>query len=275
MLQGIMSGFQQNKQIILNNKVIWLTGGSSGIGLALLHRLLALGATVIVTCRNVAALDDLKFKYPDRLLLLQSDFNSEQDLAELKVNLDDMMQQHDLNAIDIMILNAGVCEYVDAEQLDLSLFQRMVQVNFYAAITCTKVALPYLYASQNKPLLMGVSSLATQLPFTQAQAYGASKAAFSYFLESMRVDLQQKIDVTVVTPGFVKTPLTDKNHFQMPFLISSEKAAERILIAMVKRPFTYRFPKRFAYLLNLMSYFPRLWLGISKRMNEESNTTLP
>lgn len=251
----------------LSNKVIWLTGGSSGIGLALLHKLLLADAIVIVTGRNIDSLQSLAEQHLDRLILIRSDFSKDQDLIELKHQFADKMKSNSLKSIDMLILNAGVCEYVDVNHLDLSLFQRMMQINFNAAVACCEIALPHLKASQHKSLVVGISSLVTRLPFTQAQAYGASKAAFNYFLESLRIDMKGTIDVTVVSPGFVKTPLTDQNTFPMPFLVSAGRAADEILKAIEKRPWCRAFPKRFALLLSVMSRFPKVWFGISQKMN--------
>jgi short-subunit dehydrogenase len=115
-------------------------------------------------------------------------------------------------------------------------------------------------ASSDKPHIVGISSLAMLVPFSKAEVYGASKAALSYFLKSLRMDLRAShIDVTEVLPGFVTTPLTSKNTFNMPFVMSAEEAALRIVQGVRSRPRTFAFPKRLFWLLRLWSHLPALW----------------
>ena len=120
-----------------------------------------------------------------------------------------------------------------------------------------------LLKKSSHPHLVGVSSQAVQAAFPQAEAYGASKAAVRYFLSSLRMDLKQfNIDVTCLLPGFVDTPLTQKNTFSMPFLMSSDDAAKRMFKALASRPFEFAFPKRLSAMLWAGRHFPKLWLSM-------------
>jgi short-subunit dehydrogenase len=109
----------------------------------------------------------------------------------------------------------------------------------------------------NEPKLAIVSSLAHYFPFTRAEAYGASKAALSYFTDSLRVDIAGSgIQVTLVEPGFIDTPLTQANDFSMPFMLTAEDAASRIANAIHKGALRYRFPKRLVFSLSLLNLLP-------------------
>lgn len=244
----------------LANKVVWLTGGSSGIGLAVLKQLLKAGAQVVVTARNFHNLKQLQAAYPEQLKPLPADLSRAEDIRFIEKELPGLASH-----LDYVILNAGICEYVDVHNLEVSVFRDMMEVNYFAAIECCRIALPLLRKAQEKPQIIGVSSLSTVLPFTRAQAYGASKSAFSYFLHALRIDIHDAIDVTVVNPGFVKTPLTDRNDFQMPFLQDADQAAAHIMKAMRTRPLHYSFPGVFSGLLSIFSLFPRFWLFVSRK----------
>jgi short-subunit dehydrogenase len=113
-----------------------------------------------------------------------------------------------------------------------------------------------------------VGSSAAYVPLPRAEAYGASKAAIAYLADTLRVDLyREKIDVSLVCPGFVKTPLTDRNDFPMPARVSVEDASRYIRQGIERRNSEIHFPKRFTYLLKALSLLPKwLWTRLSQRM---------
>ena len=166
-----------------------------------------------------------------------------------------------------MILNAGTCEYVDAKQFDASIIEHVVRTNLLASSYCIEAALPLLRAGQT-PHLVGVASAVTYLPLPRAEAYGASKAGLRYLFESLRIDLSPEgIDVTVVSPGFVDTPLTERNDFPMPLSWPADKAARHIFGKLEKRPLEIAFPALFIATLWPLSKLPnRAQLIIGKRM---------
>lgn len=253
------------------NQTIWLTGASSGIGQALAEQLLQQGAQVIATVRNRQKMANLQQAWPEKLVIIDCDLGNEDDLARLPLAISGVCQN-----IDALVLSAGVCEYVDkATELDIRMFRRVMEVNFFAAVRCCEIAMPFLQKSA-KPLILGVSSLSTKNAFTRAEAYGSSKAALDYFLNSLHIDLKGKIDVCIASPGFVKTPMTDKNDFSMPFLIEPERAAQEILTAMEKRPRVHSFPRRLDYLLGLLGFIPAVWyklLAPAMKKNSASEST--
>ena len=119
-----------------------------------------------------------------------------------------------------------------------------------------------------------VSSSATILPFPRSEAYGASKAGMDYLANSLRLDLaEHEIDVTLVHPGFVSTPLTDKNNFAMPFILTSEQAANRMLVGIEKRKKYLHFPKRLTLIMKLFSLLPSsLWQSLMTKNDNDSKS---
>ncbi len=247
---------------MINNEVIWITGASSGIGLSLAEKLSLAGNKVIISSRNREELNRISTRY-ENITGVVCDVTNSSDLQQCADKI-----ANEFTFIDRVIINAGNCEYFDIESPDWEMASRVMSVNFFGAINTFAKALPLLKKSnKSSPHIVVVASLASVVPFPRAEAYGASKAALQYFFESMRIDLaNQNIAVTVVQPGFVKTPLTDKNDFPMPFMVSVDKASDVILKKMEKQPRIIQFPLRLAFLLRFMSCFSGLWnwLAINK-----------
>lgn len=230
---------------------IWITGAGSGIGKALVDGLMKEGHQLVVTARSQSTLEQLA--QSEQLLLAPADVTDLQALKQVAVQIN---QQ--LGGLDMVILNAGTCEYLDEGRVDADLVRRVMETNFMGVVNTLEVAQPLLAASQN-PYLVAVSSSAAYAPLPRAEAYGASKAAVSYFMESLRVDLAaQGVGVTVVYPGFVKTPLTDRNDFPMPMRISAEEAAETIIQGLKKGQPEIRVPRLFVALVRRLGRLPFL-----------------
>jgi short-subunit dehydrogenase len=234
-------------------KVIWVTGASSGLGRSLALQLANSGALVIASARNRQALDELAAQSAN-IRALPCDITDSTACVELGAQMA-AISPH----IDQAILNAGNCEYLDFPDPDWAAVRRVMEVNFFGTVNCVELVLPLLRAAR-KPHLVVVASQATAAPFPRAEAYGASKAALQYFCACLRLDLAcEKIDVSVVNPGFVDTPLTRKNDFEMPFLMDVEQAAGRIIDKLGSRPRRYSFPLRLSLLLGLSKLAPGLW----------------
>jgi short-subunit dehydrogenase len=165
------------------------------------------------------------------------------------------------------ILNAGTCEYLEIAEYDSRVIEANMMTNVVGTARSLDIALPALRATRAKgkpATLVIVSSSAWWFPFARAEGYGASKAALTYFAHALRADLAAEgIDVVVVSPGFVKTPLTDRNDFPMPFIISSEDAANRIVKGLEKGKTEIAFPRRFTWLLKALGALPQ---GLVDRM---------
>ncbi|REL29531.1 SDR family NAD(P)-dependent oxidoreductase [Thalassotalea euphylliae] len=240
---------------------VLITGATSGIGEALVERYLEAGMSVLACGRSA---DKLK-----RLVSKHQEANDSNQLATLTFDITDSEQIQNATStlvdIDIAILNAGDCEYIDDPfNFDAVLFERVIKVNLIAMGHLISALLPKI--SQGGQLAL-MSSSVTNLPFPRAQAYGASKAGLDYLAKAMQLELQPyQISVSLIHPGFIKTPLTDKNDFDMPFLMSSEQAAQRIFIGLSKRKNKIEFPKRFIYLMKIIACLPSfVWAGLNSK----------
>jgi len=225
-------------------KTILITGATSGIGKALAIHAAKEGYRVIACGRNKDALDELSS-------------NSNIDACQFDVtDLEDARRALSAVKFDIAVLNAGTCEYVDIDNFEPDMFRRVFEPNFLGVVNCVDALLPKL---QQGDKLVIVDSMARLLPFTKSQAYGASKAALHYFTKSLEVDLHHKgIKVQAVSPGFVETPLTDKNDFEMPMKISAEEAAQAMLAGIENDKQTVFFPRIFGFILRFMHILPTM-----------------
>ncbi|QUX97513.1 short-chain dehydrogenase [Marinomonas sp. CT5] len=238
-----------------DKKVVWITGATSGIGLALTKRYLNDGWRVLASARKPGELEPL-LGSSDHLTFVPFDMTDDSQI----VSVQEVLSSHSAH-LDCAILNAGTCEYLDINEPDWKMMDRVMSINFFGLVNCVDVCLPLLKKA-SQPHLVGVSSQAVQAAFPQNEAYGASKAAIRYFLSSLRVDVKQfNIDVSCLLPGFVDTPLTQKNDFSMPFLMSAEEAAKRMYDALKSRPYEYAFPKRLSAALWIGRHLPKLWLS--------------
>ena len=220
-------------------KTLLVTGATSGIGLAVVEAALKQSYHVVACGRNVAALSGFK---SDNLTVLQFDVT---DYDACQTALRDIHP-------DIAVLNAGVCEYLDVDTFDAKMFKRNFDVNVFGVMNVVEALLPNLTAGAQ---LVFVESLARLLPFTKASGYGSSKAALYYAANSLRTDLPD-IVIQTVSPGFVDTPLTKRNTFEMPMMVSTEQAASEILKGIATRKRHISFPRGFSLILKLLSLLP-------------------
>ena len=235
------------------SRTVLITGATSGIGLALYEKYLAEDYNVIACGRDKNKLEKLCNKAAKTIVF---DMTQPTQIASVAEDIAD---------IDILILNAGDCRYIDdAKRFDGKLFSDIISTNLSSLGALLQYFLPLVNKGGQ---VVFVSSSATIVPFPRSEAYGASKAGMDYLANSLRLDLVcEDIGVTLVHPGFIKTPLTDKNTFQMPFLLSSEEAASRIFTGVKRRSTYLQFPKRLTFILKLFSFLPSaLWQSIILR----------
>ncbi|MEM7195444.1 MAG: SDR family NAD(P)-dependent oxidoreductase [Pseudomonadota bacterium] len=236
--------------ISFNNRTVWLTGASSGIGYALAERLLKLGATVIVTARRQEPLEALRSA--GRCHIVTADVGVKGVEHTLRDQLTEIV-----DSIDTVIINAGTCEYVDIDAFDVDLVERVNSVNYMGFVRCVGAALPLLKQSGKEPHLVGVSSAAAYIGLPRSEAYGASKAAMRHFLQALRLDLKPAgITTSIIYPGFVDTPLTRQNDFSMPFLMTTDAAVDCMVAGMEQQKLEISFPRRLIWPLKLLSFLP-------------------
>jgi uncharacterized oxidoreductase len=188
---------KQSKQIVL------ITGGSSGIGLALAKKFVENDNTVIITGRNLSKLETVKKEFPN-IHIFQSDVTDD---AEVRMLADDIQEKH--NGIDILINNAGIMNLVNAgnEENDLQKQMQEIEINFNSPIRLLHYFLPQLKKSKNA-VLVNVSSGLAYVPFAQAPTYSGTKSALHFWTQGIRPQLQpHNIKVVELLPPVVDTPL--------------------------------------------------------------------
>lgn len=240
---------------------IWLTGASSGIGESLARRLSGAGRSLIVTGRRSEPLEKLAATGPGKVTPAVGDTTSRDDQQAIS----ECLGRH--GPVTMAILNAGTCEYLDVSDFRSEVIEKNIVTNVIGTSRSIETALPALRKARQQgypATLVIVGSSAWWFPFGRAEGYGASKAALSYLARSLRADLAgEGIDVVLVSPGFVKTPLTDQNDFPMPFRVSAEEAATRIVKGLDKGRNSIEFPRRFTWLMRLFGALPQ---GLVDRM---------
>jgi NAD(P)-dependent dehydrogenase (short-subunit alcohol dehydrogenase family) len=246
---------------------IWLTGASSGIGAELAAVLLEQGHRLALSARQVGPLQALAERYRDQVLVLPGDLSNCAQVAGITQRIDD-----EWGALDQVILNAGTCEYLEPGHFDTRLVERVLNTNLLGTCHCLEAALPLLRRGQ-APHLVAVCSAVTWLALPRAGAYGASKAALRYLFESLRIDLAAEgIDVTLVSPGFVDTPLTRRNDFPMPQIWPAQRAAQFIARRLPARPLDIAFPGFFIFVMRLLGRLPARWrLALGQRLSRDSS----
>lgn len=233
-------------------RVCWLVGASTGIGRATAERLHAAGATVVVSARNAAALQAFAQQHPGAQAL-PVDATDRSALPEAARQL---VERH--GRIDLAMYCAGHYKPQRATAYDLDEMLRHQQVNVVGAYHLLDAVLPQLLrqaAAKQAAHISLVASVAGYRGLPNALAYGPTKAALINLGEILYLDLQPKgIGVSVINPGFVETPLTAGNQFQMPALITPEEAARQIVAGWEAGAFEIHFPKRFTRWLKALQH---------------------
>lgn len=261
------------------NRVIWIVGASSGIGESLVGALNTPGTTIFISARNKKALEAVAHNAYANVEVLPLDITD-----EISVQQAADFIRNKAGRLDQVIINAGTCEYIDSYKIDIAALKRVMDTNFLGALNVINVSLPLLRAAlsdnpEQSPQLAVMSSSVTYQALPRAGAYGASKAALRYFVESLKLDLQHEgIDIRVISPGFVKTPLTDKNDFDMPFIVEADEAAKRIVNGLKSNKFDIHFPSRFTRILKAIALLPdalrfKLVGSTSRHMDQHTPVT--
>ncbi len=235
---------------------ILITGASSGIGRELALSYASAGNRVLACGRNEEKLNQMKQQYPN-ISTLCFDLTDYDDYP--------IPEQKDW-PLDLLILNAGDCEYIDdAVNFDAKRFDKIININLISIAYALQAWLPLMKPGSR---LVLVSSSVEMIALPRAEAYGASKAGLSYLGKVLAIDLaKHKIHVTRVHPGFVATPLTDRNTFAMPMIISAESAAEKIIEGIAKGKSDIRFPTLFILILRCLASLPfPLWRRVAQKI---------
>lgn len=241
---------------------VWVIGASTGIGEAVARALLDRGATVILSARNEAKLREVAGgdAASGRAFIEALDFTDEAAVAAAWRRIAAQ------GRVDLVLIVAGTHREVRAWDLTGGDARDLLETNLHGPIGTVAAVVPGLLA-QGRGAIGIVSSLAGYRGLPKALIYGASKAALINFAEALYLDLRPRnVGVYLINPGFVKTPLTDRNEFRMPHLIGAQEAAESMIEGMEKGEFEIAFPKAFARQLSFLRRLPyRLYFAAVRR----------
>lgn len=236
---------------------IWITGAGSGIGEALAVALAARGAAVIASGRRAAPLLALEQRHPT-MTACPLDITDAEAVSQAVAAMGD---------VDTAILCAGIHLPTPGQSFDAATVRSVVETNLMGSVHCIAALLPGMLARRAGHLVL-VASVAGYRGLPTAAGYSASKAGLIALAESLKLDLDGSgVKVSLVNPGFVDTPLTRRNPFPMPDIITAEAAAAAILRGLAGGRFEIAFPARFASVMKLLRMLPdRVYFALMHRL---------
>jgi len=237
-----------------NEKKIWITGASSGIGKALAIKFANLGWKVAASARRENLLNDLRKNNPN-IFPFPLDVKDEKLTQNIFKNIVEKFKN-----IDICVFCTGMHDPESEKKLSSEKIREIMETNFFGTLNCIMAVNAYFREKKSGHISI-VSSVAGYRGLPAASGYCASKSALISLAESIYFDFKRyNVRVSVINPGFIKTPMTDKNKFPMPMIKSVEFAAEKIFIGLTKKnAFEIHFPIAFTMIMKLLKIMPN-WL---------------
>lgn len=241
-------------------RLVWITGASSGIGAAIARQLADAGVTVAVSARDAARLRGVSAGH-GRLKPYVLDVTDAGKVADVLAEIESA-----LGPVDLVIAAAGTYAPLQVETLEVAPFRAMYETNYLGVVNVLAAVLP-VFRARGAGHVAWIASVAGYRGLPKAAAYGPTKAALINLAESLKPELDvQGIAVSVINPGFVRTPMTAQNDFPMPFLMEPEEAAKRSIAGLAARQFEIAFPARFVAILKLARILPyRLYFALIRR----------
>jgi short-subunit dehydrogenase len=238
-------------------RLVWVTGASTGIGAEICKQLAAEGVVVAASARNAGALQALGpgiHAYP-------LDVSIETNVAD---TFEAIEQAH--GPIDLIIAGAGTYTPASAADFQTQMFRRMYEVNYLGVIHVLAAALP-TFRARRAGHLSWIASVSGYRGLPKAAAYGPTKAALINLAESLKPELDRDgVKVSVINPGFVRTPMTAVNDFEMPFLMEPADAARATLAGLAKGKFEVAYPKPFVAIMKFGRLLPyRIFFWVSRK----------
>ena len=233
------------------SKNVWITGASSGIGKELAIKFSKEGWQVAASARREKLLEELSsnssniYSFPLDVVDPKNVFNTFQSILEK------------LNNIDLCIFSTGIYDPKKEREINLEQIRNTINVNFFGTLNCIKAVEKYFKEKKNGHISI-VSSVAGYRGLPNSTGYGPSKAALTNLAESLYFDFKKyNVRVSLISPGFIKTPMTDKNKFKMPFIKSSEFAANKIYKGLINsKAFEITFPKQLTVIMKILRIIP-------------------
>jgi len=248
----------------MNKKTIWITGGSTGIGKALAIKFADEGWNVAISARRIELLNELSEKY-ENISSFQLDVTDKLRCKEVFNNIKEKYEN-----IDICFFSTGTWDPKKEKDIDVEQMEEVFRVNFFGTVNSIKAVEKY-FKDNKRGIITIVSSIAGYRGLPNSTGYGPSKSALNNLAESLYFDFKRyNVRVSLVSPGFIKTPMTDKNDFKMPFLKTTEYAAEKIYDGLInKKNFEIHFPKSLTLILKILSLLPsKIYFSLIGKMTK-------
>ena len=233
------------------SNTVWITGASSGIGKALAIKFAQEGWQVAASARRENLLVDLN-KLNSNISSFPLDVTS---IEKTITTFQEILSK--LNKIDLCVFSTGTYDPKKEREIDEQQIRKVMEVNFFGTLNCIKAVEKY-FKNKKTGHISIVSSVSGYRGLPNSTGYGASKAALINLSESLYLDFKRyNVRVSLISPGFIKTPMTDKNDFKMPFIKSAEFAAEKIYKGLIKsKAFEITFPKQLTIVLKILRILP-------------------
>ena len=248
----------------MTNKVIWITGGSSGIGKSLAYKFANEGWQVAISARRENLLKEIS-ESSEKIKSFPLDVTD-------KVKCKEVFEQikNYYGDLDVCFFSTGTWSPKEEKDIDVEQIENVFKVNFFGTINTIK-AVEGHFKNKKNGIITIVSSIAGYRGLPNTTGYGPSKSALISLAESLYFDFERyNVRVCLVCPGFVKTPMTDKNDFKMPFLKTSEFAADKIYDGLInKNQFEIHFPKELTLTLKFFKLLPsKIYFYLVKKLTK-------
>ena len=232
-------------------KTIWITGASSGIGKSLALKFANEGWQVAASARREDLLNQLS-ESNQNISPFPLDVTSRENCEKIFEKIKNKFEN-----IDTCFFSTGTWDPKKEKEIDIDQMKKVMEVNFFGTLNCIKAVEMYFKEKKNGNISI-VSSIAGYRGLPNSTGYGASKAALNNLAESLYFDFgRYNVRVSLISPGFIKTPMTDKNQFKMPFLKTPEFAAEKIYNGLISgSSFEIDFPKELTLILKFLKILP-------------------
>lgn len=232
------------------NETIWIIGASSGMGRELAIGLSRQGANLILSARNEEALAELNNTLGGNNQIFALDVA---DSEAMTTTITKVFTQN--QTIDRIIFMAALYDPKSIKDIKKDFVPQLMQVNLIAPINLAIDAMPYL-EKQTKSQIVFCCSVAGYTGLPIGQPYSSSKAGLINFVESLYAESPKNVDIKIINPGFVKTPMTDMNRFKMPMIMSPQAAADRIIDGLNSNRFEIYFPTFFVLITKFLRILP-------------------
>ena len=248
----------------MKKKTIWITGGSTGIGKALAIKFANKGWNVAISARRDALLKEISDNN-ENIYAFPLDVTDKSKCKDVFEEIKNKFQN-----IDFCFFSTGTWDPKKEKNIDVEQIENVFKINFFGTLNSIKAVEEY-FKSKKRGIITIVSSIAGYRGLPNSTGYGPSKSALNNLAESLYFDFKKSnVRVCLVSPGFVKTPMTDKNDFKMPFLKTTEYAAEKIYDGLVNKDvFEIHFPKALTLILKILSFLPsKIYFSLIGKMTK-------